>query len=87
MVIIFFYEMLANTSRIKLWSIEPALTPSLSQWLLLGGGDSKLAPKGLNPMLDFFLGVFFPIDVGDIVLSIFCLGDVGSATMSLAPTQ
>jgi hypothetical protein len=53
----------------------------------LGGGDSKLAPKGLNPMLDFFLGVFFPIDVGDIVLSIFCLGDVGSATMSLAPTQ
>jgi hypothetical protein len=32
-------------------------------------------------MFDFFLGVLFPIDVGDNVLSILCLGDVGSTTM------
>jgi hypothetical protein len=38
-------------------------------------------------MLDFFLGVLFPTNVGDNVLSIFCLGDVGLATMSLTPTQ
>jgi hypothetical protein len=53
----------------------------------LGGRDFKHAPKGLNPMFDFLLGVLFFANVGDNVLSIFYLGDIGLATMSLAPTQ